>query len=82
MWGEAASLSVILVAHHGDESGDGSSLCFASRSLAILDGHGLQLLMSATGNHIREEKRKENHEPFLESKSTGGEQLTCGQCTA
>ncbi len=34
--------------------------------------------MSAACNHIRQEKRKEIHEPFLESKSTGVEHLTSG----
>ncbi len=38
--------------------------------------------MSAACNHIRQEKRKEIHEPFLESKSTGVEHLTSGQFTA
>src|SRR5258708_16558576 len=37
--------------------------------------------MSAAGNHIRQEKRKEIHEPFLESKSTGVEHLKSGQLT-
>jgi hypothetical protein len=46
---------VIPVSHHRDESGDGSSLCFSSRSRALLDGHGLQLLISEAGNHIRQE---------------------------
>jgi hypothetical protein len=55
---------------------------FLHARLPILDGYGIQLLMSATGNHIRRVKRKENHEPFLESKSTGVEHLTSGQCTA
>jgi hypothetical protein len=54
---------------------------FLHARLPILDGHGLQLLMSAAGNHIRQEKRKEIHEPFLESKSTGVEHLTSGQLT-
>ena len=38
--------------------------------------------MSAAGNHIRQETRKEIHMPFLESKGTGVEHLTSGQCTA
>ncbi|OLB55128.1 MAG: hypothetical protein AUI01_08560 [Ktedonobacter sp. 13_2_20CM_2_56_8] len=73
---------MIPLSYHRDESGDGSSLCFSSRSPVILDGHGLQLLMSEAGNHIRQEKRKEIHEPFLESKGTGVEHLTSDQLTA
>ena len=38
--------------------------------------------MSAACNHIRQEKRKEIHEPFLESKGTGVEHLTSDQLTA
>ncbi len=38
--------------------------------------------MSEAGHHIRQEKRKEIHVPFLESKDTGVEHLTSGQCTA
>ena len=78
---EGVSLSVIPLSHQRDESGDGSSLCFASRSRAVLDGYGRELLMSEAGHHIRQEKRKEIHEPFLESKSTGVEHLTSGQLT-
>jgi hypothetical protein len=37
--------------------------------------------MSAACNHLRQEKRKEIPEPFLESKSTGVEHLTSGQLT-
>src|SRR6266852_8525627 len=55
---------------------------FLDARLPILDGHGRELLMSAAGNYIRQEKRKEIHVPFLESKSTGVEHLTSGQCTA
>jgi len=55
---------------------------FLHARLPILDGHGRELLMSAACNHIRQEKRKEIHEPFLESKSTGVEHLTSGQFTA
>ncbi len=51
---------------------------FLDARLPILDGHGRELLMSAAGNYIRPEKRKEIHEPFLESKSTGVEHLTSG----
>src|SRR2546421_1743642 len=79
---EGVLLSVIPLSHQRDESGDGSSLCFSSRSPAILDGHGRELLMSEAGTHIRPEKRKEIHEPVLESKSPGVEHLTSGQCTA
>ncbi len=38
--------------------------------------------MSVAGNHISQEKRKEIHEPFLESKGTGVEHLKSDQLTA